>query len=215
MPQTLPFGVRFYRNSRGEYCLLSDNQEIHNDGRPFGSAGHKEEDPHFFAQLTETDTTVTGYPVEAGLVQKTPVTLEKAQWELCLCAQDPVIKIHIPREGSFDHQALLDSYAKARHIFDTYYPDYPYKAFYCGSWLLSADLRPLLKPTSNILGFQSDFIRIPYKSSGKGVFSFVFTVQLDGEPDWDTLPQDTSLQRSIKALYVNGGYVHEDAGIFF
>lgn len=215
LPQLLPLGIRVYRNSCGALTILADNLQVHSDGRAFGSAGHKEEDSHFFAQITETGTTLTGYPVENGLVQKAPITLEKSRWTQCLSAQDPVIKIHIPREGSFDRQAILDSYTRAREVFAACYPDYPYKAFYCASWLLSADLQKLLKPTSNILGFQKDFTRFPFRSSGRGIFSFVYSTQVSGEPDWDALPQNTSLQRAIKEHCVNGGYIHEDAGFLF
>ena len=118
--------------------------------------------------------------------------------------------------GKQDKQTIMDSYVRARKVFAECFPDHPYKAFFCSSWLMSSDLHGILKPTSNILGFQEPFTRLPFKSTGTLVFSFAFdNVGAVIPTDIDALPENTSLQRAVKQLHREGGYIHEGAGFFF
>ena len=39
--------------------------------------------------------------------------------------------------------------------------------------------------------------------------------EMSAELGLETLPEDTSLQRSVKKLYLDGGYLHEGEGFFF
>ena len=74
-----------------------------------------------------------------------------------------------------------------------------------------ADTMPLLLP-----GHRGNRVRFRLKpgqwSIGKGHFSFVFGTSPD--VDYATLPEKTSLQRAVKKIYLNGGYIHEGAGFF-
>lgn len=207
-------GYRVYRNRAGEIKLLADGLDVHCSGRLQWCVGFGDPVGGFRAEIRETEQTVTGHPITGREVSRETQTLSKDQWELCLSEADPVLRIHIPSDGSFDPETVEASYARAREIFDTCYPDYPYKAFYCTSWLMSPDLQKILKPTSNILAFQNKFVQVPCYSSGKGVYSFVFN--LDTAPESNAaLPEKTSLQRAIKEVYLNGDYIHEGAGFFF
>ena len=141
--------------------------------------------------------------------------LFKDEWKLCLSSQDPVLRIHIPPDGGFDRDAIRKSYERARRVMAECYPELEYKAFFCSSWLMSADLQQILKPSSNILGFQECFTRLPFPSSGRLVFMFVFPKLSVIPQDYSLLPEETSLQRAIKKLYQSGGYLHEGAGFFF
>ena len=207
-------GVRVYRNREGALTVLADGLQLHRSGRILGSVGHKDEDGAFLAEITETDTAVTGFPAVDGLVMPQPVTLLKGEWQLCLSGESAFPRIHIPSDGSFDKETIAASFARAREVFDRCYPDYPYQGFFCSTWLLSQDLKSLLKPTSNILGFQSFFNPVPHRSGGGLVFSFAFGMGGQIPEDLDALPENSSLQRAVKAHYKNGGYVHEGAGFF-
>ena len=208
--------VRVYENSAGEQVILADGMQVHRSGRLLGSIAHEDPEGSFFAAITETEDTVTGYPTQQEYVQNTPITLEKSQWTLRLTANDPVIRIHIPKNEPFDPQIVEASYQKARSFFARHFPDYPYKAFYCNSWLMSQELPAILKPTSNILAFQKKFTIIPSVSVGRAVFAFVFQRSAAFIPaSFDDLPRNTSLERAIIALYENGGYIHEGSGFFF
>jgi len=207
-------GFRVYRNKSGELTVLADGIRAHRSGGILGSAGMEDAEGSFCAEITETDTAVTGHPIVNGLVQRNAVTLEKSAWELCLSPENRVLNIHIPPGGGFDGETMEESFTQARTIFQKCYPDYPFRAFFCSTWLLSPQLREILKPESNILAFQNRFIRIPFQSNGKGCFFFLFG--LPGMPeDLTTLPESTSLQRAVKQLYLRGGYLHEGEGFFF
>ena len=103
----------------------------------------------------------------------------------------------------------------AKELFEKCFPDYPFKAFHCRTWLLAPQLRSILKPESNILSFQNRFIRVPYRSNGTECISFLYSTLADIPEDWNDLPENTSLQRAVKAIYLDGGCIHEGEGIFF
>lgn len=207
-------GVRVYRNQTGEVRVLADQLHIHKSGRVLGSVGHTDSDESFFSQIIESEDTIIGHCVTDGMVEKNLTKLSKKEWMLCLSEKDPVLRIHIPPDGSFDRETIHRAYERARTIFSECYPELDYKAFFCSSWLMSADLWEILKPTSNILGFQKDFVKIPWCSTGTLVFGFVFSTGAGIPADIGSLPEENSLQRGIKERYQSGGYIHEGAGFF-
>lgn len=206
--------IKVYKNKNGEITTLSDGADVHASGRILGTVGYTDEFGSFHSLVTETDSEIVGYPVVDGLIKKETVTLKKSEWELCLTPDDDVIPVHIPPNEGFDHDTCEDSYARAREIFDTYYPDKPYKAFHCRTWLMSIDLKKVLKPTSNILDFQKKYTLYPTISKGVWIFENVFPAQ-GGIANLENLTESTSLQREVKKLYLNGGYIHECSGFFF
>ena len=205
--------VRIFRKGN-ETLVLADGATVHPSGRILGSAGCDDTTDSYVATITETDTTVTGHPVIKDLIAKETVTLSKAKWTQFLCHEDLIPRIHIPRQGSFDAEAVQASIDRAREIFAACYPELPFKAMFCESWLLSEDLKAMLKPESKILQFQSRFIKVPLKSEGTAAFDFAYPLPI-GYRDYPNLPEDTSLQKAIKERYLNGGYVHEGAGFFY
>ncbi len=212
LPRRFVSGVRVYQNRAQEKLILSDGLTAHRSGRILGSAGAEDTEGSFLASLTETEAEITGYPIVNGLITKTPITVSKADWQLYIDSRDSFLRIHIPVGSSFDAESLEETYTRTRQIMADCFPDYPFKGFYCTSWLMSTDLQNILKPDSNILKFQKRFIRLPFQSSGKGLFSFVFGT--GPNVDYTTLPEKTSLQRAAKEIYLNGGYIHEGAGFF-
>ena len=214
LPDRFMTGVRVYQSETGKLKVLANGLQLHRSGRILGSAGHTDDTDSFFAQISETEDTVTGHEARNGIVAKEPVTLSKVHWKLCLSEDDCFPRIHIPSDGPFDRQSIAQAFDRARDVFDRCYPDYPYKGFFCSSWLMSTDLKEVLKPASNILAFQSFFTQIPHQSSGRLVFSFVFGMSAAIPEDIDALPEGSSLQRAVKALYKAGGFIHEGAGFF-
>lgn len=207
-------GFWVYENSAGEQLVLADGLQLHRSGGILGAAGLEDTQGSFVADIAETDTTVEGYPVANGLVQPEKIRLDKTLWKLRLSPKDNVLGIHIPPGGGFDPKTMDESFSRAKEIFRKCYPDYPFKAFHCRTWLLSPQLRTILKPESNILAFQNRFVSVPYCSNGRECFSFLFGI-LSGVPQMQELPENTSLQRAVKAIYVDGGCIHEGEGFFF
>ena len=214
MPAKRISGIRAYRNADGEICVLANGVNVHRSGKILGSAGCTDTTGSFRAEIEETPDKIIGYPIVDGLITNQKCELEKTEWSLCLSEDDDVIFVHIPPKENFDADAMEDSYARAREIFANHYPDRPYSAFYCRSWLMSRDLRKVLKPTSNILAFQKKYIHYPCLCKGTAIFYNVFP-KVGIPDDYNTLPEETSLQRNVKNLYLNGGYILNDSGFFF
>lgn len=200
-----------YESTSGEQILLANNVWVHSSGGVLESAGLENTEGSFYASIETTQNKITGYPVYEGVVHLEKISLDRSHWKCILGENDPVICVHIPMGGNLNHDLVATSYDQAREIFARCYPDLSYKGFYTHTWLLSPQLRDHLKPTSNILAFQNDYSLFPCKSKGQFVFSFVF----GGRPErLEDLPENSSLQRSLKKLYLNGGYIHEYCGVF-
>ena len=81
------------------------------------------------------------------------------------------------------------------------------------SWLLNPRLKPLQKPNSRITQFAECFVRYPEKDVDAGsVFSFVFVRKPE---DLNDLPEDTSLRRALKKIYLEGDGIHRFHGAIF
>ena len=81
---------------------------------------------------------------------------------------------------------------------------------YCRSWLLSPNISSCLSPESNIIAFENCFERFPIRSTGKELMSFLFGKVTS---NYEELSETTSLQRKIKQIYLDGGFVYAGAGI--
>ena len=206
--------IRVYKNALGKLCVLADGMQVHRSGSILGAEGLTDPEGSFHAFIRETENTVSGHPILNGSVSTETICLSKAHWTLCLSKDDPVVAVHIPPWEPFDPKAMEDSYQQARRIFKECYPDYPFQAFWCRSWLMSLHLKKILKPDSNILRFQEHYTHYPCESPGLGIFYNVFPKQ--GRPEnLNTLIAKTSLQRGVKDTYLKGGYIHDYCGFFF
>ena len=129
-----------------------------------------------------------------------------------LSFEDSVINVHIPSAVSFSYENMEASYSRCARIVKECFPSFKPKAFACFSWLMDPQLRNMLKPESNILKFQSKYMRFPQITQGKAVHTFLFKKPVDKIEDWG---EDTSLQRKVKQHYLNGNYIYEPGGVFF
>lgn len=114
------------------------------------------------------------------------------------------ISIHIPSDAAISDENCLESYAQAKVFFRTYFPEYGDVDYVCHSWLLSPALKKLLPEQSNIIRFQNRFEITAFDESALDYLFFVFKV-MDGT--LETLPENTSLQRNMKAFLLDGGKV--------
>ncbi|NLD87057.1 MAG: hypothetical protein GX633_02195 [Clostridiales bacterium] len=207
--------VSVYRNKKGEYRLLFDGCTLHREGQILGSAKFEDPEGSYRAELIETDEYVEGYVCDTWNCRSTGVKerLSKHEWTPIFKPGDPVISVHIPRGADVSKKAADDSYRLCLEIFGRCYPEFKPLGFYCGSWLMDPQLRDMVREGSNIVSFQSKFLRFPAKSEGRGVFTFLF-------PDasikrHEDLPENTSLERAVKRHYLEGKYIYEQSGIFF
>ena len=128
----------------------------------------------------------------------------------------PVLTIHIPSGTDLSREALDDSYALARAFYSEH-PEVclsdgqPPKVIMCNSWLLSPTLRMLLKPESGIRRFAEDFELCHSEAESKGCFHFLFMAADDTNPA--DLPENSSLQRAVKAHLMAGGGIGSGFGL--
>lgn len=210
-----PSRVAVFRSKMGEVTALADDITLHRDGFALGSFGYKDEEGSFLATVTETDDAYVGYPVlQDGYVSKETVSLPKSDYELVLKRGDPIVSLHIPPDGRLDAAAVDETLEETKRFLKEYFPDYEYKGFYCGSWLLDPQLEQLLGEDSNIVRFGKRFRRVTAKSGGRAVFNFVF-LTLDPEVDLAALPENTRLERALKQHYLDGKCIYEMHGFFF
>ena len=118
---------------------------------------------------------------------------------------EKVIGIHVPSDANLFKEAVDNSLKQANIFFHTYYSSYPYKKYTCNSWLLSPALKPLLSEKSNILSFQKRFEIIQEEKAGREYIEWLF--QVPWNTDNESLPAETSLQKRVKELLLDGGTV--------
>lgn len=199
--------ARVFRRADGEITALVDDLRLHKSGAALGTPGRDEEDGAYDGMLTESEDGFTGYPVfRDGHAAKQPVFLPRSTWKPVLQFGDPVVSVHIPGQGRFDPATVEASYAAVKALFADCYPDYSDRAFVCNSWLMDPALQTILKPSSNIVLFQARYSPLPSKGNVTSALNNVF--HMSDLDQLETLPEDTSLQRAIKARYLNGGYIY-------
>ena len=204
--------VTVFGNGKGEYVALANDRDIAPNGQMTGSAGCDGVDYH--AVITETDDYYEGHAADPvwAVYGKEPVRLSKEEWSPVLVREDHIINVHIPSSVAITPENCEAAYRRAAEVWTRCYPEYTPKVFTCFSWLLDPQLRRMLKPTSNVLAFQNRYQRFAMKNPGRAVDAFLFRKPVERIEDW---VEDTSLQRTVKAHYLAGGYIYEPGGFFF
>ena len=201
-----------FGSRKGEYVVLANGQEIAPNGQMAESVGCTGVAYH--ADIIETDAYYEGHAADPvfAVYGEEPVRLDKNEWSVVLSENDPILNVHIPSSVSITPENTEIAYRRAAEVVSASFPEFCPKAFACFSWLLDPQLRDMLKPTSNVLAFQSRYQLFARKCDGMAVHSFLFRKPVTRIEDW---VEDTSLQRTVKAHYLAGGYIYEPGGVFF
>ena len=80
---------------------------------------------------------------------------------------------------------------------------------------MDPQLEEFVGKDANIVRFGKRFRKICVKSAGQAVFYFVYLVPSGTVPEVDSLPENTRLERAMKAHYQSGKVVYEMFGYFF
>lgn len=124
---------------------------------------------------------------------------------------DAVVLVHIPSGGRLDRKQCIQSFCDAEKFLAKYFPQFEYKCFVCGSWLLDDGLSSFLDEKSNILAFQKLFN--PYKKEeSRSLLRYIFsrTTTLENISEFQT---QNSFQRKLQAYIVGGGKTYECFGV--
>lgn len=125
------------------------------------------------------------------------------------------IGLHIPSDTRMDGRLLDESVEQARQFLRSYFPDWAEVPMECESWLLSPALIPLLPEHSHIRSFQRAFDIQSTDLAPMDVLEWVFklTEAQQKRTALKDLPEDTSLQRSLKAFLLEGGRTGTARGV--
>lgn len=120
------------------------------------------------------------------------------------------ISIHIPSDASLKEEDVNKSIQDAKLFFKKYFKTYSNFKFVCSSWLLSSTLKKYLGNDSNIIKFQNIFNIVNVdENNNEGIF-WIFNTY---EKDVRDYKEETSLQKNIKQLLLNDGFIGTGFGI--
>lgn len=132
------------------------------------------------------------------------------EYETVVQDGEKAISVHIPSDADLSDEKLSASFELAKKFFRAHFPEYAEGKTFCYSWLLSPALEKLLPETSKILGFQRRFDVLYVNEDEDGYKQWVFkTIDLPPE----RFPENTTLQRNMKAYVLAGGKIGEAFGI--
>ena len=162
-----------FQSDDGAYCLLAEEGLFNRAGYVKGTAGQCD-DLLYKASVIETEQYFEGYAINIrGNVCLRSVKLDKTHWHRLCGPESPVIGVHIPMGPGLTGEAVHASYRRAESVFAASFPEYDFRGFCCHSWLMDPQLSDLLLPESNIVRFQSDYLRCPVQSDTGCFYIFV------------------------------------------
>lgn len=114
------------------------------------------------------------------------------------------ISLHIPSDADMRPASVDASFRAFRALLKEQYPTWQDVPWICDSWMMSPALRQLLEEGSNVLAFQLRFDTVHVNEDSLGVLDWVFPPH---KAVSDALPENTSLQRRMKAWLLSGNKV--------
>ena len=133
------------------------------------------------------------------------------EYELHYLNGGPFVSLHVPSDIHFAPEGLRASWQQAKKELLPVFPEYVNAPVGCDpTWLLSPELKEMLPEKSNILAFQKSFRVEVQEPEMEELLQWVFK---DPRLSYEQLPEDTSLQRKIKALLLSGRTFHFGSGL--
>ena len=214
--RSLPGNILWLKNREtGNIVPVSVKGTFHRSGvMPLGSLNYEDPEGAFKADFREDEENFYGHGWENYVVSRQMQTFPKALWECVGRPGQQCLGIHIPKNTDISREITMENCRKALKIRNERYPELDQvNAVFGTSWLLNPRLKAMQKPDSRITQFAECFVRYPDKDVDAGsVFSFVFVRRPENLED---LPEDTSLRRSLKNIYLEGDGIHRYHGAIF
>jgi hypothetical protein len=183
------------------------------DGQFNGTAGVFDPEGAWVSTLDIGSKEIIGNPVSVrGCALKEKIRLRASEWRQILGRRDPTLDVHIAAGSPMTFDACGDSIRQALEFFPKYFPDKPFVALACYSWILDSQFEELLPPTSNLVRFMREVYLFPIHDDGLRVFTEVF----GGVPqDIRTVPRNTTMQRAFAEHVERGGHFHGGGCLLF
>lgn len=200
MLQPPPSGERIFRHRRHGTVVMLLPPET-----PLDHEGYvlPPESDEALASTTyeENDHEHVGFPAApSGVAERTPISLNRRDWELACRPNDPVIDMHIPSGGGLTPEATIDSFQRAFKFFSDQVPARPPRIIRCVSWIFNPQLVTDL-PGSNFAHVLPELYLFPVASPPDSGLNFVFRRNYD---DWSMAPRSTRLQRLMLSWRLHG-----------
>lgn len=185
---------------------------IHKNGHVYGNAPYTEADGKIDITFEETDEYILGHSnfKNLRLIDLEPTKFLKSEWDVLLRPDEDVLAFHFPKNANLKTESLNEFFRVGKETVLKYFPDFKPKCYFCTSWLLDPAMREMLPETSNIYGFQKLMTSFPFRTNGDDVFGYVFNNQK--EP-YEELPENSSLQRNIKAYLLKGDKIYSQIAV--
>src|SRR5438105_6626075 len=196
----------FRHRTRGAVVALSeDGVRYRADGQRDGAGGVHDPQGAWTARLDLGGEWVVGHRIRpTGQADTEETRLSRAEWVEVLSPGAPVLHLHIPVGRPLELEACRRSLEEALRFFPACFPEVPFVAFSCTSWLLDAQLEKLLPPSSNLVRFLRQMYLLPMVGDGREAFNYVF----DGVPaDLRKAPRDSALRRALLDHVLGGGHL--------
>ena len=128
------------------------------------------------------------------------------EYELPAENAEPAVSVHIPSDAKLEPDRLNDSVRQARDFLREYFPDRSSLPFSCESWLLSPCLEEWLPDSSRIRHFRNAFDILETDPEDDCALEWVFRIAAEQRKTFvpAALPEETVLQRKMKAAYLSG-----------
>lgn len=120
------------------------------------------------------------------------------------------LNMHIPEVGPLTVDGVAESLKLAKEYFSA--KGYPCAVAVCESWLLDPAMLTYAEGCGNILSFQNRFAKFPWPTNHSDAVNRVYGRGTDAS-DPDALPENTRLQRGLKAYLKSGKPLREAGGI--
>jgi hypothetical protein len=95
-----------------------------------------------------------------------PVALDAPRWAPVYGPGDTVIAVHIPEGDPMTVARCRDSLRRALQFFPRHFPEAPFRAFQCRSWILNPEIAAIYREDMNIVRFQREGYLYPIASDG-------------------------------------------------
>ena len=179
-----------------------------------GAKNFETEEGSFITEYTEDEENFYGNACVDNVTEKEKKAYPKRDWTCIARPGDYCLGMHIPTKADVSTEATMEACKVALKMVHERFPEYGVgNAVFCASWLLNPRLKEIQGPQSRITQFEECFVKYPNKdTTGSAVFSFVFVRK---PANLEDLQEDTSLQRKLKKMYLEGDCIHTYSGAIF
>ena len=163
------------------------------------------------------DTVESNCLLVDGRAIQAKISLDKKIWRLALDKDIYGLEMHIPRGRPLYRNECIESLREAWRFYRAYFPDKAFEAFYCGSWLLDANIKHILPPASGIVQFLSLYRLYPLPGTPWSFVDRAFdtdpTTITDIMAFARTADRGTGLRRAVADYILAGGSLSSAGGV--